>query len=163
AKHGEFFHQESMQPFLLDPVDLVVSDLPVGYYPNDARASEFDIHADSGHTYDHHLFIEQCLTYLREDEIGIFIVPDDIFESEQADKLQAYIQQYGQIVGVLQLPESSFVHEAHRKSILVLRKKSEHTEPIKQPLLVVLPSFNDAGRLEDIVIQINQWFETIYN
>src|SRR5699024_11239813 len=29
-KSVEFFHQDSIQPFLLDPVDLVVCDLPVG-------------------------------------------------------------------------------------------------------------------------------------
>src|SRR5699024_9985777 len=63
-KTVEFFHQDSLQDFLLDPVDLVVSDLPVGYYPDDQRASEFTIHADKGHTYAHHLFIEQSITYL---------------------------------------------------------------------------------------------------
>src|SRR5690625_5944464 len=36
----EFFHQDSLRPFLLDPVDLVVSDLPVGYYPDDIRAKD---------------------------------------------------------------------------------------------------------------------------
>src|SRR5699024_6818880 len=34
-KQIEFFHQDSLRPFLLDPVDLVVADLPVGYYPDD--------------------------------------------------------------------------------------------------------------------------------
>lgn len=161
-KQVEFFHQDSIEPFLLDPVDLVVSDLPVGYYPNDVRAANFAVHADEGHTYAHHLFIEQSMTYVRENGIGIFLVPESLFDSEQADKLQTYMQANVQIVGVLQLPETSFAHEAHRKSIVILRKKTEESLPIKQPLLAMLPSFNDASRMEDIIIKINQWFETVY-
>lgn len=161
-KQVEFFHQDSLQPLLLDPVDLVISDLPVGYYPNDVRASEFAIHADVGHTYAHHLFIEQSMTYLKNDGIGIFLIPETLFESEQADKLHAYIQQHAQIVGLLQLPETTFAHATHRKSILILRKKSDQTPVLKQPLLVLLPSFNDIAKMEDIVVKINQWFETEY-
>src|SRR5699024_9829154 len=35
----EFYHQDSMQSFLTDPVDLVVADLPVGYYPDNVQAN----------------------------------------------------------------------------------------------------------------------------
>src|SRR5699024_4700963 len=41
----EFFHQDSLQPFLLDPVDLVIADLPVGFYPDDHRANDFKLKA----------------------------------------------------------------------------------------------------------------------
>src|SRR5699024_9227219 len=51
----DFFHQDSLRPFLLDPVHLVVADLPVGYYPDDERATEFVLQADEGHSYAHHL------------------------------------------------------------------------------------------------------------
>ena len=30
-----------LQDLLLDPVDLALSDLPIGYYPNDERAKGF--------------------------------------------------------------------------------------------------------------------------
>lgn len=163
GKTVEFFHQDSLQDFLLDPVDLVICDLPVGYYPDDARASEFAIHADEGHTYAHHLFIEQSITYLKENGISIFLIPETLFESEQADKLHAYIQTNAQIVGVLQLPETAFATKAHQKSILILRKKGETTKAIKQPLLAMLPSLNDMAKMEDIINKINQWFETEYN
>lgn len=161
-KTVEFFHQDSLQPFLLDPVDLIVSDLPVGYYPDDARASEFDIHADEGHTYAHHLFIEQSITYLRENGIAVFLIPETLFESEQADKLHTYIQKNAQIIGVLQLPATAFATKAHQKSILILRKKGETTKAIKQPLLAMLPSLNDMVKMEDIITKINKWFETEY-
>lgn len=161
-KTVEFFHQDSLQDFLLDPVDLVISDLPVGYYPDDQRASEFAIHVKEGHTYAHHLFIEQSITYLRENGIAVFLIPETLFESEQADKLHTYIQANAQIIGVLQLPETAFATKAHQKSILILRKKGETTKPINQPLLAMLPSLNDMAKMEDIILKINEWFETEY-
>src|SRR5699024_4988150 len=57
----EFLHQDSLQPFLLDPVDLVVADLPVGYYPDDEQARKYELKASEGHSYAHYLLIEQSL------------------------------------------------------------------------------------------------------
>ena len=45
---------------------MVVSDLPVGYYPNDSRATEYQLKADEGHSYAHHLFIEQSIRYVKD-------------------------------------------------------------------------------------------------
>lgn len=157
-KQVEIFQQDSLRPFLLDPVDLVVSDLPVGYYPGDVQASEFELQAKSGHSFAHHLFIEQSMTYTKENGYLIFLIPDFLFESEQADQLHAFIQKHAQIVGLLQLPETAFSSKENRKSILILQKKGPETIEIKQPLLAMLPSFNDTGLMEDILVKINQWF-----
>src|SRR5699024_8922957 len=47
-KQVEFFHQDSLRPLLLDPVDLVVADLPVGYYPDDLQAASYELKAEKG-------------------------------------------------------------------------------------------------------------------
>src|SRR5690625_2928248 len=155
----EFFHQDSLQPFLLDPVDLVVCDLPVGYYPDDVRANEFELKAKEGHSYAHHLFIEQSLTYTKEDGYLIFLIPDNLFESDQAEQLHEFIQKHAQIIGVLQLPETAFKGQENKKSILILQKVGENTPEINQPLLALLPSFNNTDAMEDIIVKINQWFD----
>ncbi|MFB8735451.1 hypothetical protein ACEQPO_21880 [Bacillus sp. SL00103] len=36
-KEVELFHQDSLEPALISPVDVTVCSLPVGYYPNDER------------------------------------------------------------------------------------------------------------------------------
>ncbi|GGB27369.1 N-6 DNA methylase [Virgibacillus dakarensis] len=154
----EFFHQDSLRPFLLDPVDLVVADLPVGYYPDDVRASDYELQAAEGHSYAHHLFIEQSMHYTKEAGYVIFVIPDFLFDSDQADKLQAFLQKNAHIIGVLSLPESAFKSEKNGKSILVLQKKGDHTSGPKQPLLVKLPSFKNAKAMDDILDQINGWF-----
>ncbi len=154
----ELFHQDSMQPFLLDPVDLVVSNLPVGYYPDDEQASKFLVRAEKGHTYAHHLFIEQSMNYTKDGGYLIFIVPNNLFDSEQSDFLHEYVQQTSQIVGLLQLPESAFTSKENAKSIAILQKKAEGMKVIKQPLLAMLPSFSEPKLMENMIVKINQWF-----
>ncbi|MFC4556702.1 class I SAM-dependent methyltransferase [Virgibacillus kekensis] len=159
-KQIEFFHQDSLRPFLLDPVDLIVSDLPVGYYPDDIRANDFELKADEGHSYAHHLFIEQSMNYTKDGGYLIFVIPDFLFDSDQSDKLHAYLQEFAHIVGVLRLPETAFKSEKSIKSILILQKKGENTATPKQPLLVKLPSFKNTQAMNDILAQMNSWFST---
>ncbi|WP_449355611.1 class I SAM-dependent methyltransferase [Virgibacillus natechei] len=158
----EFFHQDSLRPFLLDPVDLVVADLPVGYYPDDIRANDFELKADEGHSYAHHLFIEQALNYTNAGGYLIFVIPDFLFESDQSDKLHSFMQENAHIVGVVRLPESAFKSEKNRKSILILQKAGQGTSSPKQPLLVKMPSFKNESAMGDILEQMNTWF-TKYN
>lgn len=157
-KRVEYFHQDSLKPLLLDPVDLVVADLPVGYYPDDVQASTFELKAPKGHSYSHHLFIEQSLTYTKEGGFLIFIIPESLFESEQAEQLHAFLQKNAHIIGLLQLPDTAFSSKDNKKSIFILQKKGPTTKDIKQPLLAVLPSFNDTEAMENILVKINQWF-----
>ena len=158
-KEIEFFHQDSLRPFLLDPVDLLVADLPVGYYPDDIRANEFDLKAEEGHAYAHHLFIEQGMYYTKAAGYLIFVIPDFLFDSDQSDKLHQYMQENAHIVAVLRLPESAFKSEKNVKSILVLQKKGQDTKAPKQPLLVNMPSFKNTKGMEDILAQMNAWFD----
>ncbi|MCF3943334.1 class I SAM-dependent methyltransferase [Oceanobacillus alkalisoli] len=159
----EFFHQDSLAPLLLDPVDLVVADLPVGFYPDDIRAGDYELKAEEGHSYAHHLFIEQSMTYTKEAGYLIFVVPDFLFESDQSDQLNRYLKEHAHIVGVLRLPESSFKSSRNVKSILVLQKKGVNTNSPKQPLLVQLPSLTSHNAMADILGQMNRWFQTYEN
>ncbi len=157
-KRVEYFHQDSLRPLLLDPVDLVVADLPVGYYPDDIHASNFELKAEKGHSYAHHLFIEQSLTYTKEGGFLIFIIPEFLFESDQAEQLHIFLQKNAHIVGLLSLPESAFTSKENKKSIFILQKKGQSTKEIKQPLLAMLPSFKDTIAMEDMLVKINNWF-----
>ena len=155
----EFFHQDSLQPFLMEPVDFVLADLPVGYYPDDVQASRYQLKAEEGHSYAHHLFIEQGLNYTKEGGYLMFIVPNFLFESDQSRELNTFLRENAHIVGMLQLSDSLFKNEKHGKSILILQKKGPETKPPKQALLVKLPSFKNPNAMGDILGQMNQWFD----
>ncbi|MFD1066040.1 class I SAM-dependent methyltransferase [Oceanobacillus locisalsi] len=159
-KEISFYQQDSLRPFLIEPVDMVVTDLPVGYYPDDVTAEEYQLKADEGHSYAHHLFIEQSLKYVKDGGYFIAVIPEFLFDSDQSDKLHAFLQKTAHIVGVIRLPETSFKSKNQAKSILILQKKGEGTKEPNQPLLVQLPSFKNAQAMADIINQINQWFTT---
>ncbi|MDZ3956445.1 class I SAM-dependent methyltransferase [Bacillus thuringiensis] len=160
-KHAiEFFHQDGLTPLYIDPVDAVVSDLPVGYYPNEIGASEYKLKADEGMSYAHHLFIEQSVKHTKEGGYLFFLVPNFIFESDQAPKLHAFIKETCFIQGLLQLPVSMFKNEKNAKSIFVLQKKGANVTMPKQALLVELPKFSNMKAMEDIMDQLNTWFAT---
>ncbi|HDR8175917.1 TPA: class I SAM-dependent methyltransferase [Bacillus cereus] len=160
-KHAiEFFHQDGLAPLYIDPVDAVVSELPVGYYPNEIGASEYKLKADEGMSYAHHLFIEQSVKHTKEGGYLFFLVPNFIFESDQAPKLHAFIKETCFIQGLLQLPVSMFKNEKNAKSIFVLQKKGANVTMPKQALLVELPKFSNMKAMEDIMDQLNTWFAT---
>ncbi|PLR83724.1 SAM-dependent methyltransferase [Bacillus canaveralius] len=154
----QLFNQDSLEPLFVDPVDAVVCDLPVGFYPNDDRAAAFDIRAESGHTYAHHLFIEQSTRYLKPGGYLFLIIPNGLFESEQAANLHAFVKENLNIQSLIQLPFNLVKNEADAKSILILQKKGENINPPKEALLVNLPDLSNGAAVDRILQKINAWF-----
>lgn len=154
----QFFNQDSLESLFIDPVDIVVCDLPIGYYPNDIEASNYLLKADEGHSYSHHLFIEQSMKHTKESGYLFFIVPNSLFETKEAPKLNEYLREIAIIQGFIQLPFSLFKDEKHGKSILILQKKSDKSIQPKQALLAKLPKFSNKEAMSAIMKQIDQWF-----
>lgn len=157
-KKVEFFHQDALRPLLLDPVDLVVGDIPVGYYPDDETAKDYELCSDEGHSYSHHLFIEQALNYTEAGGFLVLLIPDFLFATDESKQLHQFIHKHAQIVGLMRLPESAFKNKEQVKSIFILQKKKEGMKLLKQPLLVQLPSLGDALKMENVLGQIDEWF-----
>ncbi|MDR4435024.1 class I SAM-dependent methyltransferase [Bacillus tequilensis] len=158
-KELELFHQDSLEPLFIDPVDTVICDLPVGYYPNDEGAEAFELKADEGHSFAHHLFIEQSVKHTKAGGYLFFMIPNHLFESSQSDKLKQFFKEKVHINALLQLPKSIFKDEAHAKSILVLQKKGEETKAPSQILLANLPSFSNQKAMLDMMAQLDEWFK----
>lgn len=152
------YHQNALLPLLIDPVDAVVCDVPVGYYPDEEYANaNYSIHAENGMTYAHHLFIEKSINQLRDGGYAFFLVPSNIFESEQARQLFAYVKANTWIQAVIQLPSTLFKKEEMAKSIFVLQKKSADEKPVKDVLLAKVPSLSNPEALEQFFYRVRQW------
>lgn len=159
----QLYNQDSLQPLYIDPMDIVVCDLPVGYYPNDIGAAGYELRAKEGHSYAHHLFIEQSLKYTKEGGYLLFLVPNHLFTSEQAKDLNAYLKENSVIQGMIQLPLSLFKDEKAAKSIFILQKKGKDVKVPKQALLVDLPKFSNKVAMSGIIDQIDTWFKNEKN
>ena len=82
----ELFHQDALEPLFIDPVDAVVCDLPVGYYPNDERAADYELKSSQGHSYAHHLLIEQSIKHTAPGGYLFFLIPNGLFETAETRK-----------------------------------------------------------------------------
>lgn len=159
-KPVSYFHQDALAPLFVEPSDLTLVDLPIGYYPNDEVASGYELKREEGHAYSHFLMIEQAMRHTLPGGHGVFVIPNNLFEQDDEGKLKQWMDREAVVQGVLQLPTTMFKDERYAKSILVLQKQGEGVTRPKQALLVELPSFTDVRAVANIVKQIDEWFKT---
>ena len=130
-----FAQGDAVRPQVLKESDVIISDLPVGYYPDDAIASRYQVASPQGHTYAHHLLIEQSLKYLKPGGVAIFLAPNDLLTSEQSPLLKKWMQDHAQVLAMVTLPENLFRSANLAKTIFVLRKQEEaEVQPFVYPL-----------------------------
>ncbi|WP_318614219.1 class I SAM-dependent methyltransferase [Sporosarcina sp. YIM B06819] len=152
-----FYVQDALRPLLVDPVDIIVSDVPVGYYPDDDNALNFTLMPTEGHAYAHHLFIEQSMNHTKPGGHGLFIVPANLFESEQSSLLHPFLKKQTVIRAVIQLPDSLFKSAAHAKSILVLQKPSPEIVATPDVMLAKVPNMTDKRAMALFLQKIDMW------
>lgn len=129
---ASFTQIDAVKPQALEAVDVVISDLPVGYYPDDETASHFQVHDKSEHTYVHHLMIEQSFKYLKDTGFALFLAPDNLLTSAQSELLKNWIKDNAHVAAVVTLPSSLF--KGAGKSIYLLSKKQSNTPTFVYPL-----------------------------
>ena len=141
----KFAQGDAVRPQVLKESDVIISDLPVGYYPDDAIASRYQVASPQGHTYAHHLLIEQSLKYLKPGGIAIFLAPNDLLTSEQSPLLKKWMKDHAQVLAMVTLPENLFRSANLAKTIFVLRKQEE---AVVQPFVYPLTDLQDQ---EDVM------------
>ncbi|MBJ8326376.1 class I SAM-dependent methyltransferase [Streptococcus pacificus] len=155
-----FFQADAVRPHILKESDVIISDLPVGYYPNDAIASRYLVAAKEGHTYAHHLMMEQAIKYLKDDGIAIFLAPFDLLTSEQSTFLKHWLVDAVDLLAVLTLPENLFGSKANAKSLFLMKKKSQKTiETFAYPI----SDLQDKENLIEFMENFKKWVKDHYN
>lgn len=159
AHDVQLFRQDALKPLMIDPVDIIVSDLPVGYYPDDETAQEYFLYNKEEMSYAHHLFIEQSMKHVKPGGYLYFLVPDTIFESKQAPQLHKFIKENGWIQAVIQFPSTIFKTKGQEKSLLVLQKKSDELKAPREVLLAKVPNMSNKQAMEMFFQKIDMWQE----
>lgn len=153
----ELYHQDALAPLQFKDVDVVVSDLPVGYYPIDDRAKEFATAAKEGHSYAHHLLIEQSVNVLAPGGLGLFYVPSSVFTTDEAKGLTEWLAKTAFFQGLLTLPENFFATKSAQKSLLVLQKPGNGAKQANQVLLGQFPDLNDTNAFKQFIADVASW------
>ncbi|MGX7131010.1 MULTISPECIES: class I SAM-dependent methyltransferase [Enterococcus] len=156
--HGEvqLFHQDGLQELLIDPMDAVISDLPVGYYPHDEKAEKFLTAAKENHSFAHHLLMEQAMNYVKENSFGFFLVPSNFLETEQSQALKQLFIEKVYLQAIIQLPDELFKNEVSRKSIIILQQKGEHAKQA-EVLVAKLATLKDSAKVAEFFKEFEAW------
>ena len=149
-----FAQGDAIRPQVLKESDVIISDLPVGYYPDDAIASRYQVASSQGHTYAHHLLIEQSLKYLKPGGVAIFLAPNDLLTSEQSPLLKKWMQDHAQVLAMVNLPENLFRSANLAKTIFVFRKQEE---AVVQPFVYPLTDLQDQEDLMKFRESFQNW------
>lgn len=155
----QFVHSDSLQELLIKPADIAVADLPVGYYPMDDRAKKFETSFEEGHSFAHFLMIEQHLKYVKDSGWGFFIIPKNLFESDENSLLIKWLKGKGYLQAILNLPETLFQSASMQKAILILQKEGENAKQAKQVLLGDIPNIKDARKMKEFIELFHNWSE----
>lgn len=151
---ARFIQEDAVRPQILQESDVIISDLPVGFYPNDDIAKRYKVASSDEHTYAHHLLMEQSLKYLKKDGIAVFLAPVSLLTSKQSDLLKEWLKDYADIIAVITLPESIFGNAANAKSIFVLKKQAEQTP---ETFVYPLSDLQSRETLTDFIGKFQKW------
>lgn len=149
-----FVQEDAVRPQILKESDVIISDLPIGYYPNDAIAKRYQVAATDEHTYAHHLLMEQSLKYLKKDGLAILLAPTNLLTSGQSDLLKKWLAGYADILAVITLPETLFGNPANAKSLFVLQKQAK-TKP--ETFVYHLSDIQNPDILQDFMENLKIW------
>lgn len=152
-------YQDALTNLLLQPADVMVSDLPIGYYPAEETIKNFKTHFtdENERSYIHYLLIEQAMKYLKEGGYGFFLLPSNIFNDEKVSVLVNYLHKVGYIQGIIQLPREVFANEDSRKSVFVVQKKGNTAEQMEEVLMINAPDFKDIEAMKTFLGEITEW------
>lgn len=151
---AQFIQEDAVRPQLLKESDMIISDLPVGFYPNDDIASRYQVASSDEHTYAHHLLIEQALKYLKKDGFAIFLAPVNLLSSPQSHLLKQWLKGYAQVAALITLPEAVFGNPANAKSIIVLCKQSNR---FAETFVYLIRDLKSVDNVRDFMENFKNW------
>lgn len=139
--------------------DLAISDLPIGYYPLDNNTSKYQTRATNGHSYAHHLLIEQAMNHVKPGGFGEFLVPSTLFDTPQAKSLLKWMETDVYLQGMLNLPPELFANKQAQKAILLLQRRGGNAKQAKRVMIGEFPSFKKPGEFQKFIAEIVEWEE----
>lgn len=147
-------HLENLiEPGFIELKDAAVGDLPIGYYPLEAK--EYKTAFKEGQSFAHLLMIEAAMNLVKEEGIGVFVVPSNILTSK-ADTFKTYITEDVTMQMFLNLPKSIFKSSEAQKSLIVLKKGYSPLKN-KEVLIGDIPDFKDQHGMTSFLKKLDEW------
>lgn len=153
---ADLYCQDALLPWLSAKPDAIVSDLPVGYYPNDKNAENFANRRKSGHSYTHVLYIEQIIKSLKPGGFAFLVIPTSLLNGKMANDFVTWLAEKVYLQALIELPQDLFYSKLQSKEILVFQNHGGGAKP-KQVLAAKLDSLKSPASLANFSYRLDQW------
>lgn len=154
----QFYQQSSLKPLFIDPLDLIIGDLPEGQLEEEVNELELTL-ANQGVNYLPYLLIENHLNYLKPGGYAFYVIPNDLFSQPQSQAFHQLLTSKANIQALLQLPTTLFKQDELGKSLFIIQKNGEQVKPVGEVLVAQLPNFNDPHQFNKMLTRIENWIK----
>ena len=152
----EIINQDALKPLNIKKQDVVISDVPFGYYADEDNSLNYKLCSTDGYSLNALLFIEQAANYLDENGVGILVIPKKTLELE--DNFKKYLEEDINLNAVITLPDEMFKNVSQQKDIILITKKGQTRLP-NQVFLAQIPSFQNKASYAKFIKEFNEWLE----
>ena len=152
----EIINQDALKPLNIKKQDIVISDVPFGYYADEDNSLNYKLCSTDGYSLNALLFIEQAANYLDENGVGILVIPKKILVLE--DNFKKYLEEDINLNAVITLPDEMFKNVSQQKAIILITKKGQTRLP-NQVFLAQIPSFQNKASYAKFIEEFNEWLE----
>ena len=150
----EIINQDALKPLNIKKQDIVISDVPFGYYADEDNSLNYKLCSTDGYSLNALLFIEQATNYLDENGVGILVIPKKVLELE--DNFKKYLEEDINLNAVITLPDEMFKNVSQQKAIILITKKGQTRLP-NQVFLAQIPSFQNKASYAKFIEEFNEW------
>ena len=152
----EIINQDALKLLNIKKQDIVISDVPFGYYADEDNSLNYKLCSTDGYSLNALLFIEQAANYLDENGVGILVIPKKVLELE--DNFKKYLEEDINLNAVITLPDEMFKNASQQKAIILITKKGQTRLP-NQVFLAQIPSFQNKASYAKFIEEFNEWLE----
>ena len=152
----EIINQDALKPLNIKKQDVVISDVPFGYYADEDNSLNYKLCSTDGYSLNALLFIEQAANYLDGNGVGILVIPKKVLELE--DNFKKYLEEDINLNAVITLPDEMFKNASQQKAIILITKKGQTRLP-NQVFLAQIPSFQNKASYAKFIEEFNEWLE----
>ena len=112
----EIINQDALKPLNIKKQDIVISDVPFGYYADEDNSLNYKLCSAEGYSLNSLLFIEQAANYLDENGVGMLVIPKKVLELE--DNFKKFLEEDINLNAVITLPDEMFINASQQKTII---------------------------------------------
>ena len=119
----EIINQDALKPLNIKKQDVIISDVPFGYYADEDNSLNYKLCSAEGYSLNALLFIEQTANYLNDNGVGVLVVPKKVLELE--DNFKKFLEEEINLNAVITLPDEMFKNASQQKAIILITKKCQ--------------------------------------